>query len=882
MNIVDEHDATSFSDRIWNTFLERSPAGFNARAAAFLEQLLTGASLLWDETTERSDRADKVAATILLALQRLEKAERAPADEPAAPEVLFLVHDTVSAKEVRGRYNELAEKLGMAPAGMLLSDDYTPGLPDAGDAITGRHARWAPNCLVATPEALRQAADFERTVTLSRLKLLVFVDVDVITAHGRSGRLAKDLPQSSPQFIFLTERPSEAVDAFVHDIAPQAARVVFAKRIDEKVRDPRIIERVAIVGNWEQRLELLPRIFLHPELADRRWLLLCRPERVRDWRPKLDLGVIQAYGIPLVELWTPKWQKAELQRLEGLRSGAASGLVTTFACMEDLERAAPDVDGVIFLDWPKQSEHYLQAQRLIARATHLPAISLLLLRLMYAKDVEQTAKALGRELRFGNPFCLATRIDRRLLIQGDKDEGLTFDVIDRTVLRLDEVESLGEYEDDVEALEQLEDADLDVFENVESTEQAAAEPAQSDESEAAAPVRRTLTIRAGYVPSKVKPQVPQIEINEPLSSNTVELRAAQARERRSAGKTGGPLTHQLADKHGRIRRLRDDKRRSGGEMADDGDSILGGMRSAPKKAAVKHGKKPQRKAEQAQRNRKDRRQKNAQSDRKDFKRRQQAERAEEAAALAEVLEAGTAPADQVESAQQSASGRHSMLRTPRSQRLKKLHAQKKDKRMNEQREPQPGAPAPVVERADEAAPMATAPQSADAPAKKSFKQRFKKKFEKRAPHPAAGAQAEQSAPEAKPKRQKKTFDKKPKFDGRRVDDDNFGNSIHYKPKGGAASYSASGFSGITGAGASPASSSQFLTSSLYGGRSHESAGLTMPQSMTMLGQPAGLTGAVRTGLPGLPGKKGKKTFGGQGKPFKRNHAKNKKNGQRGS
>lgn len=882
MNIVDEHDETSFSDRIWTTFLEAAPAGFNARAAAFLEQLLTGASLLWDETAERSDRADKVAAAILLALHRLEKAARAPSDGPVAPEVVFLVHDTVSAKDVRGRYNALAEKLGMAPAGMLKSDDYTPGLPDAGDAITARDDRSAPNCLVATPEALRQAADVDRTVALERLKLLVFVDVDVITANGRSGRLATDLAKSSPQFVFLTERPSEAVDAFVHDIAPQAARVVFAKRIDETERDPRLIERAVLVNNWAQRLELLTYLILHPKLEGRRWLFLCRPERVREWRPKLDSYLRGDYGISLIDLWKPKWQKAELQRVEGLRSGAASGLVTTFACMADLERAAPDVDGVVFLDWPEQREHYLRAQRLAAGASHLPAISLSLLRLMYVKDAEQAAKAFGRELRFANPFCVSARIDPQLVIQGEKGEALSHTSFERIVLRLNEVESLSGYEDDVEALEQLDDADLDDFDAAEQADQAAGEPAQSAESEAAAPVRRTLTIRAGYVPSKVKPQVPQIEINEPLSSNTVELRAAQARERRAAGKTGGPLTHQLADKHGRIRRLREDKRRSGSEMVDDGDSILGGMRSAPKKAAGKHGKKPQRKTEQTQRSRKDRRQKNAQADRKDFKRRQQAERAEEAAALAEVLDAGAAPAVQAESAQQSASGRHSMLRTPRSQRLKKLRAQKKDKRMNAQS----GAPATAEEAAPMAAAPAPTPQSADAPEKKPFKQRFKKKFEKRA-HPVSGADSpaaasDQIAPAGKPKHRKKTFDKKPKFDGRQIDDDNFGNSIHYKPKGGAPSYSAGGFSGITGAGAAPASASQFLTSSLYGSRSHESGGLTMPQSMSMPGQPAGLTGAVRTGQPGMPGKKGKKPFGGQGKPFKRYHAKNKKTGQRGA
>ena len=68
--------------------------------------------------------------------------------------------------------------------------------------------------------------------------------------------------------------------------------------------------------------------------------------------------------------------------------------------------------------------------------------------------------------------------------------------------------------------------------------------------EAAAP-RRTLTIRSGYVP---KPHVDnEITITEPLSSNTVELRAAQARERRAMRGTNEPLTHQTVGKNGRRR-----------------------------------------------------------------------------------------------------------------------------------------------------------------------------------------------------------------------------------------------------------------------------------------------------------------------------------------
>lgn len=62
--------------------------------------------------------------------------------------------------------------------------------------------------------------------------------------------------------------------------------------------------------------------------------------------------------------------------------------------------------------------------------------------------------------------------------------------------------------------------------------------------------RRTLTIRADYVASGEKAPISVTTINEPLSSSTIERQQHIARERRAAGPSGGPLTHQTLRKRG--------------------------------------------------------------------------------------------------------------------------------------------------------------------------------------------------------------------------------------------------------------------------------------------------------------------------------------------
>lgn len=118
----------------------------------------------------------------------------------------------------------------------------------------------------------------------------------------------------------------------------------------------------------------------------------------------------------------------------------------------------------------------------------------------------------------------------------------------------DDFEDNGEYAGDEEAYGHEHDHDL-------------GEDAGEHGDEA--PHRRTLTIRSGYVPRAEKDE-PVVTITEPLSSNTVELRAAQERMRREM-KGGERLTHQMVGRRGTIRRP---KRRSGDAMPAEQEGIL--------------------------------------------------------------------------------------------------------------------------------------------------------------------------------------------------------------------------------------------------------------------------------------------------------------------
>lgn len=100
-----------------------------------------------------------------------------------------------------------------------------------------------------------------------------------------------------------------------------------------------------------------------------------------------------------------------------------------------------------------------------------------------------------------------------------------------------------DFDDEGDELEDDADDEYDEDDDDESE----AEDVSEDVSQ---PHRRTLTIRSDYRPSEA--YEPTVTITEPLSSNTVELRAAQDRMRR-AMKGGEKLTHQMVGKRGTIR-----------------------------------------------------------------------------------------------------------------------------------------------------------------------------------------------------------------------------------------------------------------------------------------------------------------------------------------
>lgn len=112
-------------------------------------------------------------------------------------------------------------------------------------------------------------------------------------------------------------------------------------------------------------------------------------------------------------------------------------------------------------------------------------------------------------------------------------------------------------------------------------------------SEEAAPKRRTLTIRAGYIPRTAEPgNLPVTTITEPLSSSTLERRAALERERRTMA-SDLPLTHQTIGK----RRRSSKNARKGAPRVEEGMlSLRPGKKTKsaqgkPQKAAKRGGKR---------------------------------------------------------------------------------------------------------------------------------------------------------------------------------------------------------------------------------------------------------------------------------------------------
>ena len=163
-------------------------------------------------------------------------------------------------------------------------------------------------------------------------------------------------------------------------------------------------------------------------------------------------------------------------------------------------------------------------------------------------------------------------------------------------------EDAGDYDeesDEDEAYETEDDESVGASDEYENDfEEEPDEEDESDEIVEEAPKRRTLTIRSGYVPREE--DAPSVTITEPLSSNTVELRAAQARMRREA-RGREHLTHQMFGRRGTMKRPKKKNQAQPeleGILAANPGGRLPGEKSGQKK------KKPSQNAQKNQKNQK--------------------------------------------------------------------------------------------------------------------------------------------------------------------------------------------------------------------------------------------------------------------------------------
>ena len=355
-------------------------------------------------------------------------------------------------------------------------------------------------------------------------------------------------------------------------------------------------------------------------------------------------------------------------------------------------------------------------------------------------------------------------------------------------------EESDEYEDDVDYDDDSED-----------------EASDDDDAEALeeAPQRRTLTIRAGYVPHKRKDQEPSVTITEPLSSNTVELRAAQARMRREM-KSNGRMTHQMVGKRGTIRRDKQRKDQPMGEV----EGILSAVQPVKRK---KPGTFVKKKTQGGFVQNKDGKFAGKKQDfQKPFKKKKpfQGEQPprlpaeENRDALLLPMSAPAAPAgllpppDQMESKQERPKKEFRKGRSLRAAMLKRREereaARAKAQALGETQAPASAAggdippsanfgfpgegsnaqPAAVVQSADAASNPAAgnAPEAEKPFAKKKpwNNKKFKKPFRKKTPEQMGGDEVDPFN-RADPA-ERSNF---PRDD---MDDDNFGNSIHYRMK----------------------------------------------------------------------------------------------------
>ena len=340
----------------------------------------------------------------------------------------------------------------------------------------------------------------------------------------------------------------------------------------------------------------------------------------------------------------------------------------------------------------------------------------------------------------------------------------------------DDFEDDGEYADDEEAYGHEHDED-------------------AGDAGDEAPHRRTLTIRSGYVPRKEKDE-PVVTITEPLSSNTVELRAAQERMRREM-KGGERLTHQMVGRRGTIRRP---KRRAGDAMPAEQEGILAAQPSG--RRGEKDGERRRQKKNFQKGAKNKQHQKQQRSREKGL---QPAFLAEDYAAEALTVpgegslpvsgeERRPKPAQKQNRKQRNAQKKGGSLRTPYNKR-------RKQRQEGEETPVQAAAPAPAAAAA--AAPVeasrmpegvpegtAAAPQTAGEAAPGAETRPAGGKQKRRRDQQNQQGQQKGRRHRDKDRRARKTGDAEAPVERGFSDeggaDDNFGNSIHYRPKRAAA------------------------------------------------------------------------------------------------
>ena len=326
-----------------------------------------------------------------------------------------------------------------------------------------------------------------------------------------------------------------------------------------------------------------------------------------------------------------------------------------------------------------------------------------------------------------------------------------------------------EESDESDESDEYEYADEEEADYEESEGEEAQEATSSEEdvlADAAQPHRRTLTIRSDYQPRE--DDEPTVTITEPLSSNTVELRAAQDRMRR-AMKGGEKLTHQMVGKRGTIRQPKRRRDEAMPEMEGILSAQPGAKRSGQKKKPGRGSKEASesRRGQNATRLRKPQNSNQKRRTRlvKDVPLVPEREGFQEETLTVPLAPENFVPQDESERLPRK---RREKFRKPGGPNLRTPF--KKRRGPDEAEEVRTGAPAPddiALQASPDAGLAAAAAAPAAAEKREEGANRRRKDFFKKKKTPRL----------AKP-RSSEGFPADEGFE----DDDNFGNSIHYRPR----------------------------------------------------------------------------------------------------